>query len=225
MRIAYEVLLNHNVNRLCHFTRFVTLKHILGSDDGIKARNFVDGLVSRPTDGERFDREEDYICCSVEYPNTWYLDKVRNDDPIFKEWAVLCIDPKALLNATVKYSACNAARECGAYVHDESYAISELYNSRSVLGFERSSDMLKCCPTDGQSEILLYKNIPRQYITGILLRSENAAKQLIVSFKTLEISDTVIPQIWIAPEVFEKKTWSNLARIGKRPEEKIYRRF
>ena len=224
MNISYDILTKRNVSRLCHFTKFVTLKHILGSADGIKARKFVDGLVSRPTDEKRFDGEEDYICCSIEYPNTWYLDKVRNSDSIFKEWAILCIDPQVLKSSIVKYSACNAAKNCGSHVRDEAETMFELFASPSICGYYRSTEMLECCPTDGQSEILIYKNIPRRYLTQILLKNETVAEQLIASFKALEISEDVIPPIFIAPSVFEKNTWNNYARNGKRPEEIIYGR-
>ncbi len=222
MKAAYKILSSHNVSRLCHFTRFVTLKHILGSEDGIKARNFVDGLTSRPTDDNRFDREEDFICCSVEYPNTWYLDKVRNSDPIFNEWAILSIDLKALLYRKVKYCECNAAYGAGIYVHDESENMTSLYNNLTIRGRARPQQMLECCPTDGQSEVLVYRNIPRNFINGIILKSESVANQLCVSFKTLGITDSALPQLIISPEMFEKNTWRISAEQGRRVNEWIY---
>lgn len=224
MKIAYDILKRHNVTRLCHFTRFVTLKYIFESPDGIKARSFVNGLVSRPTDKNRFDREEDYICCSIEYPNTWYLDKVRNDDPIFKDWAILCIDPLALIENSVKYSVCNAAKGNGAYVCKESEDMEELFAARTMLGYSRPASMLECYPTDGQSEILVHNSIPRRFITGIILKTEAAAKQIVASFKTLEIPEDVIPEIYLSQKLFEKRSWNEYVRNGQRPEEILYRR-
>ena len=112
---GYERLKSREVSRLCHFTKLQNLTHILATEDGIIASGSIQQDTKNVNDIARYDGELDYVCCTIEYPNSWFLNSaIRSDiDKIFKDWVVLCIDLDILLvgeqsfvNATqVKHTA------------------------------------------------------------------------------------------------------------------------
>ena len=75
----YEnIIKDRNITRLCHFTRTNNLPFILG--DGIDSHNGIianalitDASFLKPTDDNRVDGKKDYICTSVQYPNSFYF--------------------------------------------------------------------------------------------------------------------------------------------------------
>lgn len=77
--------------KICHFTKFQGLTHIIPSADGILASSSIRQDTKNVTDTARYDGELDYVCCSIQYPNSWFLKKAiqNNTDKIFKEWVVL----------------------------------------------------------------------------------------------------------------------------------------
>lgn len=115
---AYNILKSHKVTRLCHFTRFQSLTSILSSENGIIASKFIEKDVKNVTDNKRFDGKTDYICCSIEYPNSWYFRKVeeKNEDKIFKEFVVLYINIDILINRHFEFCPCNASIGWGRYI-------------------------------------------------------------------------------------------------------------
>lgn len=88
---AYNILKSHEVTRLCHFTRFQSLTSILSSENGIIASKLIQKDVKNVTDNKRLDGKTDHICCTIEYPNSWYFQTARknNNDKIFIDWVVL----------------------------------------------------------------------------------------------------------------------------------------
>ena len=72
---AYEILIDRGVTRLCHFTKFQSLTHILSSDYGVSSSSLIRQDMKNVTDKERYDGELNYVCCSVQYPNSWFLKK------------------------------------------------------------------------------------------------------------------------------------------------------
>ena len=67
-------------------------------------------MPHNPTDPDRYDGRDDLICCSIEYPNTYYFVKVREHDHLFKDWVVLLIEPSYLWHPDTCFCPCNAAR-------------------------------------------------------------------------------------------------------------------
>lgn len=108
---GYDTLVSRGVTRLCHFTKFQKLCDIICSEQGILATSGITFDTKNVTDSKRLDGKIDYVCCSVQYPNSWYLMKAENNDrdPIFKEWVVIFIDPAVLLYRNAKFSPCNDA--------------------------------------------------------------------------------------------------------------------
>ena len=100
----YNFLVEKDVTRLCHFTKTKNLVHILSSTEGIVATAFIKNDVKHQNDLGRYDGQLEYVCCSIEYPNSWYWEKLRMRDSnyIFKEWVILCIDLDIIKHKKIK---------------------------------------------------------------------------------------------------------------------------
>lgn len=215
---AYEILKNRGVNRLCHFTKLNSFIHIIAEGEGIVSTDALKPDLKKINDTERYDGRTNYVCCSIQYPNSWYLKKVinRDNDKIFKEWVILYVDLRILKNREAAFCPCNASREYGRYINENIGEINSIFND-DVLGRKRTSRMMACCPTDDQAEILIKNNIPREYIMGVAVGDEEMANRILAMYKTLKISP--VP-VYIAPDVVNGN-WSQMIRAGISPKETI----
>lgn len=214
---SYTYLKSRGVTRLCHFTKIKDLTHIISSDCGISAVTSIRPDVKDQKDPVRYDGELDYVCCSVEYPNSWYLRKAQQRDPdqIFRDWVTIYIDLDILNHRDIKFCACNAATKQGAYIFSDVAKLPSLFGSPAVSGRHRASTMLSCCPTDDQAEILVKDSIPYQFFKGFAVTSEINAQLVYSIVETF--GKPQIP-IVIAPEVLNTG-WSASVRLGTRPQE------
>lgn len=213
---AFDILKTRGVSRLCHFTKFQSFTHIITSDHGILASSSIRSDTKNVTDTARYDGELDYICCSVEYPNSWFLKKaIQNDsDKIFKEWVALYINLDILNHRVAKFCPCNASKASGAYIEKQMENLDSIFAaSVSTFPYPRSSKMIAACPTDGQAEILIKGSIPEDYIIGIAVGNLDIAGRIHAMFKLYEIKP--IP-IYMAPDVLTT-SWSNMIKNGRRP--------
>ena len=179
---AYDILVVRGVTRLCHFTKLQNLTHIITSEGGVLASNSIRQDTKNVNDTARYDGELDSVCCSVQYPNSWFLKKAmqNNLNKIFKDWVVLYIDLAILKYKNAKFCPCNASKANGAYIEGNMDNIDSIFSaSVSTFDYPRSAKMLSCCPTDGQAEILIENNIPREYIQGIAVGNEDVANEFI----------------------------------------------
>lgn len=217
---AFDILTDRGVARLCHFTKLQSLTHILSSDDGILASSSIRSDVKTVTDIQRYDGELDYVCCSIEYPNSWFLNKAkqRNTDQIFKEWVVLYINLGILKRKPAKFCPCNATIDRGRYIFSDPNRIETLFASPTLLGWPRTPAMLRCCPTDDQAEILIKNNVPLTEIKGVVAGNADIAGRVSAMLKTYEVTNM---PIYISPEVLST-IWSGLVRSGQRPFETIF---
>ena len=78
--------------------------------------------------------------------------------------------------------------------------------------------MPACCPTDGQAEILIKNNIPRNLIFGIVVPNKEMAER---TAAVLKITNQTQIKISICKEIFTK-TWSDMVRNGQFPKEYEY---
>lgn len=215
---AYDLLLSRGVTRLCHFTKVSSLTHILLNKDGILASSSLSDKEFI-NDSERYDGNLDYVCCSIQYPNWWYYNKIekRDQNSVFKNWVVLYIDLSILNNRKCKFCPCNAAKNRGYYIFENENNILDLYKSPNSLNQQRTQLMLSCCPTDDQAEIQIQNNIPLIYISGIAVGNDQVARQVYSILKTYNLSIPIIK----SPDIFLTSS-SNLIRKGVFPiEEKV----
>lgn len=215
---GYERLKSRAVSRLCHFTKLQNLTHILATEDGIIASGSIQQDTKNVNDTARYDGELDHVCCTIEYPNSWFLNSAikNNVDKIFRDWVVLCIDLDVLLVRSTKFCECNASKACGQFIQNDLENIDQIFADRvSSFPYPRTSKMLPCCPTNGQAEMLIKDNIPRRYIAKIIVGNLDVAKQVYAMQKIYGISK--IP-IYIAPDVLSP-SWSSMIKQGVRPQE------
>jgi hypothetical protein len=215
---AFEYLSNRSVTRLCHFTKVRSLSHILTNQNGILATQFISDDRKHQNDAQRLDNSADHVCCSLQYPNCWYWkkSKERDEDAIFKEWVVLCIDLEILKAKSFKFSPCNAAKGNGSYISSDITNISSIFATK-IDCRTRTTQMLQCCPTDDQAEILLQKNIPLQFVTGIIVGNNESANNIGAILKTVNKDFPVL----ISPDICDT-SWSNQVRVGQIPLETEY---
>ena len=218
---AYHILQQRNVTRLCHFTKFQKFTHIISSENGILSSATIGPDTKNLTDPARYDGEVEHVCCSVQYPNSWFLTKSkgRNTDSIFSEWVVIYISLDVLNYREAKFSPCNASKEYGKYINNNMEEIESIFSDRvPTFAYRRTKEMLSYCPTDGQAEIQIHHNIPRRFITGIAVNEEDLAVRVHTVFELCNITE--IP-IYIAPDIMSKK-WSELIKKGITPDEIRY---
>ena len=157
------------ITRLCHFTRSEKLAHMLAQTQAIlptqELRERYPDLLD-VTDTQRLDGRLEYICCSIEYPNTWYLSKIKAYSTPFHDWIILCLDPCLLWERDALFSPRNAAAQRGALLTPGWQGWRALFHPevQGAYGIVRgrTPHHLQCCPTDDQAEVL-----------GIRLRRDN----------------------------------------------------
>lgn len=171
----YEIgrtLKNHHVSRLCHITQVDKLFSILYGDEGILATDFCDSKSMYRNDVDRMDGKTEYISTSIEYPNVWYYSNKKDVNPYVNNWAVLFIDPTLCQKENTLFCPINSAASKGAYIRGDAEIFRASFNQQ--VGFRRRTNyMLNSCPTDDQAEVLIYKHVPVNSITGIAFETEH----------------------------------------------------
>ncbi|MFM0324915.1 DarT ssDNA thymidine ADP-ribosyltransferase family protein [Caballeronia glebae] len=212
------------ITRLCHFTPSRNLIHVLASGYlkdrqtlSIEARDEVN-----PTDAYRRDGHLDKICCSVEYPNGYYLDIVTKKELIFLDWVILFIDPVVLWSPGTLFCQRNAAAENGSLIADGWPAYESMF-AATVQGaggrvFNRRATHLSCSPTDLQAEVLVPGPIPIEAIQGMAMLTERQANTERARWDTLGLAPPHVPLV-VAPDLFDKMSLTNHIWTGRRPTE------
>jgi hypothetical protein len=219
---------SRGISRLCHFTPARNLVHIASNQDGLKS---IDALRSEQTacftatDTKRLDGYTGHICCSIEYPNAWYLSKAEANEAIFKDWVILFISPHYLWNASTCYCPRNAAAGGGGQVVKSLSGFQSLF-APSVTGAYgktnfRGAKHFTFSPTDDQAEILVEAHVPLVDILGVAVKDETQAKNEVARLRWAGIDPNPF-QFVIAPQLFEKYALSSSIRAGKRPTEILF---
>lgn len=214
---------DREITRLCHFTKSNKMLHILSSIEGIKANDFMEYDVLNKNDVNRFDGHEDYISTSIEYPNMWYLNRIKDADPLFKDWVILCINPDIMLEEKTLFCETNAAFNRGSYLKSGIQGFEGMYN-QSVCGnrsrnFFRQSTRLKSCPTNDQGEVMIYKQIPRHKIMYMIVPDRKSAEIEKSRLNLCGIDDNL--DIIICKELFTTGL-SKMIANGIRPKEEKF---
>lgn len=220
--------IRRGITRLCHFTPSRNLAHIASGKTGILATASLRGderNAFTPTDLKRLDGHEDYISCSIEYPNAWYFDKARSRDVLFRDWVILFISPRYLWLRGTRFCPRNAASDFGRSVSEGKRAFSGLF-AEAVLGasghtYRRDPSRLSCCPTDEQAEVLIPDRIDMSDILSIAVANETQAKNEAVRLKLISQIENKFKFV-IAPDLFDRYALSKLIRSGGRPIEILW---
>lgn len=216
------------ITRLCHFTQARNLVHIASHKDGVKSSNALrddQAACFTATDTKRIDGYTDHICCSIEYPNAWYLHKVDANEPLFKDWVILFIAPHYIWDSDSRYCPRNAAAGRGGHVVTSLSGFKSLfvpsiagaYGKKNIRGPKH----LDCSPTDDQAEVLVKTNIILDDIIGVAVRDESQAKNENVRLRLAGIETNPF-RFFIVPELFNRYALSASIRAGNRPTELLY---
>jgi len=214
------------ITRLCHFTQSRNLAHIFGDNNGLLSTQTLQqhDMPHNPTDPDRYDGRDDLICCSVEYPNTYYFIKVKERDRLFRDWVVLTIEPSYLWHTETCFCPRNASADRGRHIAKGHQAFSSLFLP-SIAGsggrcFQRGINHLSSAPTDIQAEVLVEDPIPLDSIISITVQSEEQAQREICRLKLQGI--VIDKPIYIVPDFFNRATLSGLIQRGNRATETLY---
>lgn len=211
-----------DIRRLCHFTSSANFLHVLQSGL-LKDRQTLDreqNVVVNPTDEMRFDGHREAICCSVEYPNTYYLDVAVKKQILFEGWIILFLKADLLWSPGALFCQKNAAAENGALVMGGEQGYDSMFPS-SARGYPRKASQLLCSPTDIQAEVLVPGPIPLNQIIGMAMRSEEQVETELIRWETVGLKRPDIP-IFIAPLLYSKIELRDRIWQGKRPDENFY---
>ncbi|QNQ10410.1 DarT ssDNA thymidine ADP-ribosyltransferase family protein [Sphingomonas alpina] len=217
---------SRGITRLCHFTPSRSLAHILAGGVGVLPSHLLeeeDRLLFNPTDLQRLDGHTNHICCSIEYPNAWYLDRVRKGEILFRDWVVIFAEPSVLAVEGTLFCPRNAAAGYGAYIAAgyDAYASMFAQSVAGAYGTVRSRTLLQlpCSPTDDQAEVLVADSIPLESILALGVSSETQAQMEHVRLDILGIDVSKL-QFVVCPTLFDKNALSSSIRAGRRPSEK-----
>ncbi|MDL2274621.1 DUF4433 domain-containing protein [Desulfosarcina sp. OttesenSCG-928-G10] len=223
MNLIQQKCVERGITRICHFTQSRNLAHIFDDPLGLCSTQTLQryDMPYNPTDKSRYDGRDDLICCSIEYPNTYYFAKAREQDRLFRDWVVLMIDPSYLWRPDTYFCPCNAAKDRGVYIQPGIEGFLSLYaNTSPGINFSRQHGHLPAAPTDIQAEVLLNDPIPLDSIMGIAVQTEEQAK---IELYRLQLQGIIINKpVYIVPTFFERASLSQMIQRGVRVEETRY---
>lgn len=225
----YEDVINtRKITRLCHFTKSKNLPFILGdgidSNDGILANNFIeDTSFLDKTDVNRYDKHEDFICTSIQYPNCYYFSTVlkRNVKEIFNDWVILFIDP-SVIDESTKFCPVNAATKGGRLIKQGSEAFEGMF-AHEVMGkqvFYRPTAYQDNVPTNIQGEVLIYKEIPKEHIMGLAFPTDEIAENECLRLELCGV-DLEKYNVITSSDLFKKDELLTILKQGEMPDEKV----
>ncbi len=192
------------ITHLCHFTKSSNLPFILGdgkferngilSTDYIRQSDYLEEL-----DKNRLDGHTDYVCCSVQKPNSKYMDRreIESEDDLFHQWVVLYIDP-SVIDETSLFSPVNAATARGRNLASGIDAFKNMFadefeylRKSSIHSETRDPNSPLNLTTNNQAEVLIKDKIPKDKIIGLAFPENNyEVEKLRLSFC---IKDLKIP--------------------------------
>lgn len=225
MNEVLEDARRRGITRLCHFTKSVNLPAIVAAAEIRSAADLVRGAEAfEITDRRRRDGRLDKICCTFEYPNTWYLDSARSKDHTAGGWVVLDLDLELIAGPSVEFSPVNAARGRGAGIAGTGLESFEAIFAPRVLGnrrrFRRPAHP-SWWPTDDQAEVMVGSPVALRHVRGILVEDERQAETELSTLRQGGLTAN-LPTFYIAPTLFDKYQLSHDIRQGMRPYERLY---
>jgi hypothetical protein len=214
------------VTRLVHFTPARNLPHII---DHQALRPVADLRLDERaffavTDFHRYDQHPEMSCCSIEYPNAYYLRQARNRPHSrgYPDWAALLLSTELLDRPGVLLSPRNAA--AGTAVPATPGSLDALY-APVVVGqrrYERRPAHLRSVPTDLQAEVLIPGSVPLSQVHGLLFPTEQICRSVRATMAQLRRS---APGHWSwasCPLAFDPEALRRCVHGGEPPEERTH---
>lgn len=161
---------SRQVHRLCHFTHVSNLSNIL--KNGILSSKNIP--YSQWNDKDRVDGYTDYVCTSVELPNTYCLkDMIKRTGTNIEDWIIFKINPN-IIDETSLFCPVNAARGYGKYVREGVDAYESIFLESIFLNEEwtRNPNWVSSIPSNIQAEVLIKECIPVSKIEAIIFHEK-----------------------------------------------------
>ena len=170
---------------LIHFTRIENLRSIL--EDGLLGRSLLetDRQQFIYNDQRRLDRRKEAICLSISFPNYDMFYKYRKETSD-SQWVVLLIEAKVLWELDCAFcqenAASNAARHIPLEERKKPDALKGMFvdvcsDTKGDVYERQSLQIPDDYPTHPQAEILVFDQIPSDYIKEVHFYDETALKQ------------------------------------------------
>lgn len=156
---------SRRIHRLCHFTHVSNLNNIL--ENGILSSKSIPH--NQWNDSDRVDGCIDYVCTSVELPNSYCLNNmVRKTGTNIEDWIIFKINPYIIDDISL-FCPVNAAKECGKYVSDGVEAYESIFLNE---GQTRNPNWISSIPSNLQAEVLIKECIPVSQIEAIIFHEK-----------------------------------------------------
>lgn len=173
-----EILLKRNIEYLMHFTRVENLQSILRN--GLYPREDLDENGCIFNDTYRYDRCENAVCTSIEFPNYKMFYSLRSANPDTR-WVVLAIDSQILLDVSCAFCETNAGSQDMYQIplgkRMGKLALEQLFKDDS-FGHKRGElDIPDCYPTNPQAEVLVFGKIPTEYIKYVFFNDRTLLQE------------------------------------------------
>ena len=191
-----QICQDRGITTLVHFTRIGYLRNIL--QEGLLDHQTLlkkHGQQFVPNDWRRLDGYKEAICLSISFPNFQLFSKFRYkySGGNCSEWVVLLLDAKVLWELDCAFcqenAASKAAREILLQKRKEPEALErifiEVYRDIKIVDgirkekiYQRQSMQIPAhYPTHPQAEILVFDQIPSDYIKEVHFYNETALEQ------------------------------------------------
>jgi hypothetical protein len=204
-----DALAGHPLARLVHFTPSRNLHPILAAK-ALRSSKDLDeksrGQYAK-TDLLRLDQHPDHVCCSMQYPNAWYLARAKGNDRVvnFPDWVCLVLDRRLAAAEGALFCHRNAAAGSGAYLRPGVDGLEGCY-ADTVIGqstYNRGPNHDPGSPTDVQAEVLIPAPIALSHLSAIVVPTEGHA---LLECGRLDLlgHDTGALQWIVAPGMFNK---------------------
>lgn len=179
MRIDPDIIKyldERGVTRLVHFTKASNLPRIL-ADGELRDVVSLQGEMFKgfaASDSVRADGHTDKISLSIEYPNVFYHNAVRQRTIGYPDWVFILVHPRVAAREGSLFSPCNAAKY-GAPLVAGLQGLEACYAPEVRFGrrFVRSATHAPQSPTDVQAEVLVPGPISLADITGLVVESHD----------------------------------------------------
>lgn len=215
--------------RLTHFTPALNLPSIVADRQLRSVRDLSADVRAcyRVTDLQRLDGYLDKVCCSLQYPNCFYLDIARRKVDVvnYPDWVCLLLDKAVAAVEGTLFCPRNAAAAASRAVSGVA-GVSACY-APAVCGQggqtrTRGPRHDPGSPTDIQAEVLVTAPVPLSAIHAIVFPTEAAARE---EYRRLSRLGTLPPDglRWMfSPGMFDKATITRAVQSSRYFPETIW---
>ena len=168
-------LTDRKIDTLFHFTRAENLPNIL--EHGLLPRSVLEenNIDSSFNDEYRYDKCKNAVCTSIEFPNYKMFYTLRMDNPDVG-WVVLLLNAQIMCDFECVFCSTNAGN-ARIYTRDIEErkgvkALRKLFDERDNGPTRKELGIPDWYPTDPQSEVLVFANIPTSYINKVFFENK-----------------------------------------------------